>query len=267
MQNISLQWESLLCLAPKENQHKKKWTAHLIMTLKGEWKHACAKSTQVSPHLGPPPCLVFQILAVFNDAKSSYSKINFHLFLAVIEIMTRAVCAPSVYLGKVYYALAYSCARQPNCTIYSKKKKGGVGGGGGVGNNEVLKAVICVHSLAHLSAVDRGATKGNTSLWFMVTEIFSNTSLLSPWNKRHMGEKWNTTRTQRHSYQRKSAETTHSGKKKPQPKQGQGVASQSRNSAANIQGVTNHFILNHNASYAKHTSITFTHLFSFFGQG
>lgn len=75
--------------------------------------------------------------------------------------MTRAVCAPSVYLGKVYYALAYSHAQLPNCTIYSKTKKGERGG---VGNNEVLKAVICVHSLAHLSAVDRGATKGNTSL-------------------------------------------------------------------------------------------------------
>lgn len=42
-----------------------------------------------------------------------------------------------------------------------KQKKGK---GGGVGDNEVLKAVICVHSLAHLSAIDRGATKGNTLL-------------------------------------------------------------------------------------------------------
>lgn len=34
----------------------------------------------------------------------------------------------------------------------------------GVGSNEVLRAVIYVHSPANLCAGDRGATKGNTSL-------------------------------------------------------------------------------------------------------
>lgn len=36
-----------------------------------------------------------------------------------------------------------------------------------VGSNEVLRAVIRVHSPANLCAGDRGATKGNTSLWFI----------------------------------------------------------------------------------------------------
>lgn len=37
----------------------------------------------------------------------------------------------------------------------------------GVGSNEVLRAVICAHSPANLRAGDRGATKGNTLLWFI----------------------------------------------------------------------------------------------------
>ncbi len=36
--------------------------------------------------------------------------------------------------------------------------------GGGRGNNEALKAVFSAHSLAQFCAVDRSATKGDTSL-------------------------------------------------------------------------------------------------------
>ena len=69
--------------------------------------------------------------------------------------MTRAVIAPSVYLGEVHHALVCSCDRLP---IVPNIK------GVGKGNNEALKAVFGAHSLAHRCAVDRSDTKGDTSL-------------------------------------------------------------------------------------------------------
>ena len=87
------------------------------------------------------------------------------------------IIVPSDYLGEAHQASVCSCDHLPN--VFNMK-------GGGKDNDEALKAPLCAHSPVRLCAVDGSATKCDTSLWFIATEISSNTLSLSPWNKQHI---------------------------------------------------------------------------------
>lgn len=123
-----------------------------------------------------PPASEFNIVTGLNVPRDP---LQTWLLLVSFQVDgAKTIIAPSIDLSKVHHAFVCCCDRLA-IAPYIKS--------GGEGNNGALKVAFSAHSLAHLFAVDRSATKGDTSLWFIAKEISWNTRLPSLWNKQHTG--------------------------------------------------------------------------------
>lgn len=96
--------------------------------------------------------------------------------------MTRTVIAPSVCLGEEHHMQLW-------LPIAAHKK------GGRSSNDEALDAVLHAHSLAHRCAVDRSATKGDTSVIHCSRDFLKHQVAISPEQTTHQ-ERNKTQKTQ-----------------------------------------------------------------------